>query len=98
MSPMQVTVRRILSRLLPAGPVDAARQMALMALAYFAYRLTRGWIDDPMGAAQAFSNARELIHIEQSLGVFVEPAVQDWAESVRPLMDFSSWMYINAQT
>jgi hypothetical protein len=78
--------------------VDAARQMLLMAIAYYGYRLTRGWIDDPMGATAAFRNARELISIEQSLGIFVEPAVQAWASSNRAILDFSSWMYINAQS
>jgi PAP2 superfamily len=95
---MHARPRRLAARLLPAGPVDAARQVALMALAYFAYRLTRGWIDDPMGAAEAFANARELIRIEQGLGIFVEPRVQDWAESMPAIVDASSWMYVNTQS
>jgi hypothetical protein len=85
-------------RLLPAGPVDAARQVLLMAIAYLGYRLTRGAIDDPRGAVEAFGNARELIHIEQSLGIFVEASVQDWAESRPAIIDFASWMYINTQS
>ncbi len=78
--------------------MDAARQVLLLAIAYFGYRLTRGAIDDPRGAVEAFGNARELIHIEQSLGIFVEASVQDWAESRPAIMDFASWMYINTQS
>jgi hypothetical protein len=88
---------RLHTRLLPQGPVDAARQVALMALAYYAYRYTRGWADDPATTAEAFSNAREVIHIEQGLGIFVEHSVQAWTETVPIISDFAGWMYINVQ-
>jgi hypothetical protein len=86
------------ARLLPRGPVDVLRQVLLFVLAYYAYRLVRGWVDDPMGAALAFENARELIHLEQALGVFVEPSVQAWAATKPLIIDIASWLYINAQT
>ena len=57
------------------------RQVLLFAAAYYAYRLVRGWIDDPQGATVAFDNARHLIHLEQTLGFFVEPSVQAWAST-----------------
>jgi hypothetical protein len=86
------------TRLLPRGPLDLAGQLALFAVAYYAYRVTRGWIDDPQGAAVAFQNARGLIHIEQSLGIFVEPSVQAWADARPAILDLASWTYLNAQT
>jgi hypothetical protein len=88
---------RLRTRVFPQGPVDAARQVALMALAYYAYRYTRGWADDPAATAQAFANGREVIHIEQSLGIFVERSVQAWTETVPVISDFAGWMYINVQ-
>ena len=88
----------IRTRVLPHGPLDLLWQIALMMAAYYAYRITRGWIDDPQGAAVAFKNARSLIHIEQSLGIFVEPSVQAWADTKPAVVDFASWMYLNAQT
>ena len=74
------------------------RQVLLFFLAYNAYRLVRGAADDPAGAAMAFDNARALIDVEQSLGLFVEPAVQAWSQGTNFLEDVASWVYINAQT
>ena len=56
-------------------------QVLLFAVAYYGYRLVRGWIDDPQGATVAFDNARHVIHVEQTLGFFVEPSVQAWASA-----------------
>ena len=64
------------ARLLPNGPLDALRQVLLVALGYYAYRLTRGLVDDPTSAAVAYDHARGIISVEQSLHVFVEPHVQ----------------------
>lgn len=83
-------------RLLPHGPGDLARQVLIFAAAYYAYRLTRGVVDDPAAATQAFENARALISIERTLGLFVEPTLQ--AATGGLLLDFASWMYINTQT
>jgi hypothetical protein len=94
---MLARLRFIQARLLPRGPVDVVRQVLLFAAAYYGYRLVRGAVDDPLGAAAAFKNARELIHVEQSLGIFVEPSVQAWAASKPVIIDFASWVYINAQ-
>jgi PAP2 superfamily len=85
------------ARLLPRGPVDAARQVLLFGMAYYGYRLVRGAVDDPVGAAVAFRHSREIIHFEQSLGIFVEPSIQEWVSSQHLLIDFASWMYLNAQ-
>jgi membrane-associated phospholipid phosphatase len=91
-------VRALQARLLPHGWFDLVRQVLLFFLAYNAYRLVRGAADDPAGAAVAFDNARALIDIEQSLGLFIEPAVQAWSQGTNILEDVASWVYINAQT
>jgi hypothetical protein len=94
---MQARLRDITARLLPRGPWDVVRQVLLLGLAYYVYRVARGAVDDPAGAAVAFANGREHIHIEQSLGIFAEPSVQAWASSNPVIVDAASWMYVNAQ-
>lgn len=74
------------------------RQIALFATAYYVYRLTRGWIDGPQGAAIAFDNARDLIGIESALGLFFEPSVHSFFRDVDPLIWFANLVYMNAQT
>jgi hypothetical protein len=88
--------RLLHTRVLPHGWPDVLRQVALVALAYGAYSLVRGLVAGD--GAVAFQHARELIQIERSLHVFVEPSIQAWASGSRLLMDFSSWLYVNAQT
>jgi hypothetical protein len=90
--------RTLQSRLLPHGVLDVVRQVALFFIAYYAYRLVRGMVDDPAGAAKAFQNARDLIGIERSLHVFVEQSIQSWADTKPALIDAANWIYLNAQT
>ena len=86
------------ARLLPNGLLDALRQVLLVALGYYAYRVTRGLVDDPTSAVVAYDHARGIISVEQSLHVFIEPHVQHFAETVPGLDEFTSWMYVNAQS
>jgi hypothetical protein len=86
------------ARLLPNGPLDVVRQVVLFMAAYQLYRLTRGLVNDPAAATTAFSNARDLIGVEQALNIFVEPSLQTFAAGQQWLLDGASWMYINAQT
>ena len=95
---MVARVRELQARLLPHGPLDVVRQVLLFFVAYNAYRLVRGMADDPGVTAAAFEHARALIGIERGLHVFVEPAVQGWADGSRFVIDAASWLYINAQT
>jgi hypothetical protein len=95
---MVARVRSLQTRLLPHGFLDVARQVLLFFVAYNGYRLVRGMADDPGVTASAFQHARDLINAEQTLGIFVEPAIQGWALSSGPVIDAASWMYINAQT
>jgi membrane-associated phospholipid phosphatase len=94
---MLARLRFVQARLFPRGPVDAVRQVMLFAAAYYGYRVVRGAVDDPVGAATAFKNARELIGIERSLHIFAEPSVQAWATTKPAIIDVASWIYINAQ-
>ena len=83
------------SRLLPNGWLDALRQLALFAAAYYLYRLVRGLVDGK--AAAAFANARDLVEIERSIGLFFEPHLQAWAlGSAGVLIDGANWMYVNS--
>jgi cytochrome bd-type quinol oxidase subunit 2 len=54
----------------------------------------RGQVDGR--AAAAFENARHIAGAEQSLGLFVEPAVHAWAEAHAWVIDAASWMYVNS--
>jgi PAP2 superfamily len=94
---MLVRVRPITARLFPHGPVDVLRQVLLFAAAYYAYRLTRGWIDDGQGAAVAFENARHLINFEQSTHLFFERDVQQFTNGWELARDVASLLYMNAQ-
>jgi PAP2 superfamily len=87
-----------LARLLPHGPLDFVRQVVLFVAAFQLYRVVRGLADDPEAATAAFSNARDLIHVEQALNIFVEPSLQAFASGQEWLLDGAAWMYINTQT
>jgi hypothetical protein len=92
---MVARVRSLEDRLLPHGWLDAIRQLTLFALAYFAYRLVRGFAEGDAGAA--FAHARDLIALERSLHLFVEPSVQAWASGSHFVILVASWLYVNAQ-
>jgi hypothetical protein len=92
---MLARARSLQARALPNGSLDVLRQIALFATAYYAYRLVRGAVDGR--AASAFQHGRELINVERTLHVFIEPTVQAWASGSTVLIDAASWVYINAQ-
>jgi membrane-associated phospholipid phosphatase len=87
-------VWRLSGRWLPNGWLDALRQLALFAGAYYLYRLVRGFVDGQAGLA--FENARTLVDIERSLGLFFEPGLQAWARGEEWLLMFANWMYVNS--
>ena len=83
------------SRWLPNGWLDALRQLALFAGAYYVYRIVRGMVDGR--ASAAFENARDIISAERSMGMFFEEDFQEWALSdARWLVDGANWMYVNS--
>ena len=93
---MVARARVLQARVLPHGWSDALRQVSLFFLAYLAYRLARGLVAGQ--ATAAFQHARELISLERTLHLFVEPSVQAWASGSHFLMVTASWLYVNAQT
>jgi hypothetical protein len=93
---MVARARLLQARLLPGGWLDVLRQVALFAVAYLAYRVVRGLVEGDANAA--FAHARDVISLELTLHIFVEPSIQTWASGSRSLMDFLSWLYVNAQT
>jgi len=93
---MLARARVLQARALPHGWLDALRQVSLFGAAYLAYRLVRGLVEGDANAA--FAHARDLISLERTLHVFVEPSIQAWASGSHFVMVLSSWLYVNAQT
>ena len=93
---MVARLRFMQARVLPHGWVDVLRQIVLFGAAYLGYSLVRGLVEGKTSAA--FQHARDLIQVERTLHLFVEPSIQAWASGSHVLMDFSSWLYVNAQT
>ena len=85
---------RLSGRWLPNGWLDAIRQLALFAAAYYLYRVVRGLVDGQAGLA--FENARALVDIERTLGLFFEPGLQAWTRAQDWLLVFANWMYVNS--
>ena len=46
--------------------------------------------------AAAFSNARAIVDVEQSTGLFFEQGLQAWAMGQRVLIDMANFMYVNS--
>src|SRR5256885_7769904 len=80
--------------LLPHGTLDLLRQIVLFCGAYCLYRLVRGMIDGR--TVEAFDNARQVIGIEQSLGLFFEPSVNAFATTHEAIADAAAWIYVNS--
>jgi len=92
---MLARVRVLQARVLPHGWLDVLRQVLLFGLAYLAYRLVRGLVENDANAA--FAHARDLISLERTLHLFIEPSVQTWASGSHFVMALASWLYVNAQ-
>jgi PAP2 superfamily len=94
--PRSLTLAEIQARLLPKGWLDVLRQIALFGAAYLCYSAVRGMAE--VQTAVAFDHTREVIQLERTLHIFVEPSIQAWAMGSRALIDIASWLYVNAQT
>jgi len=90
---MLARLRAVAPRALPNGWIDVARQVAIFGALYYGYRIVRGAIDGHTTAA-AFEHARDIIGIERSLHLFIEPAVQAWGTSTGWVSDIASWLYV----
>jgi hypothetical protein len=92
---MRARLRLLGARHLPAGWPDVPRQMLVFGSAYVCYRAVASLADSDPGAA--FAHARDVIGLERTLHVFVEPQVQAWASGSHLLITIASWVYVNAQ-
>jgi hypothetical protein len=81
-------------RWLPKGGSDALLQLSLFVAADILYETVRGVAES--NAATAFSNARSIVDLEQSTGLFFEHGLQTWAMGQRVLIDFANFMYVNS--
>jgi hypothetical protein len=93
---MVARARLLQARVLPKGWLDVLRQISLFAAVYIVYSLARGLVEGR--ATAAFQHARELISLERTLHLFVEPSVQAWASGSHLVMVVASWLYVNGQT
>ena len=81
-------------RWLPKGGSDALLQLSLFVMADILYETVRGVAES--NAATAFNNARSIVELEQSTGLFFEQGLQTWAMGQRALIDFANFMYVNS--
>ena len=81
-------------RWLPKGGSDALLQLSLFVMADILYETVRGVSES--NAAVAFNNARSIVELEQSTGLFFEQGLQAWAMGQRALIDFANFMYVNS--
>jgi hypothetical protein len=81
------------SSLLPRGPLDLLIQLALLAVAYWAWRHARGAVDGSMSLS--FSHARDLVSAERSVGLLLEPSLQHWALNAGWPAEVARWGYAN---
>ncbi|NQW18811.1 MAG: phosphatase PAP2 family protein [Chloroflexi bacterium] len=85
---------RVLTFVKPAVP--HTREFAIIGAAYAVYMLIRALliIDAPI---VPFENAKTVVALEQSLGVFWEPAAQAWAlDNLHSAVVIANWVYIFA--
>ena len=81
-------------RWLPKGGSDALLQLSLFVFADILYETVRGLSES--NAAVAFNNARSIVEVEQSTGLFFEQGLQAWAMGQRVLIDVANFMYVNS--
>jgi hypothetical protein len=82
-----------MKRLLPRGPVDLLVQFVVLAAAYWVWRHARGAVDGSLGLS--FSHARDLVDAERSVGLLIEPGLQNWAVDAGWPADVARWGYAN---
>jgi hypothetical protein len=79
---------------LPHGWRDLFRQIVLFVVAYQGYQVVRGIADSH--PATALANGTHIIHLEQSLGAFFEPAFQQAFLNHQWIIDLANWSYFNS--
>ena len=83
------------ARVLPHGPLDLARQLAIWFGFLYAYRYTRGVADrDPF---KAFHNGLRVADVEHRLTGLWELSLQSYVASSGLLRELTSWTYWHSQ-
>jgi membrane-associated phospholipid phosphatase len=82
-------------RILPHGPLDLVRQLAIWLGFLYAYRYTRGIADrDPF---KAFHNGLRVADVEHRLTGLWELSIQSFVGSSGILRDLTAWTYWHSQ-
>ncbi|MDA0270790.1 MAG: phosphatase PAP2 family protein [Chloroflexi bacterium] len=66
-------------------------EVALVVVGFLAYFLVRGCVVDRTG--EALENARWIINLQKSMGIFVEPAINEWALASDLRVQFFNFVY-----
>ena len=66
-------------------------ELGLVILGFLLYFLVRGAAQDATG--MALENARNIIRLEATLGVFIEPHINVWAQESEPLRRIANFVY-----
>jgi hypothetical protein len=66
-------------------------ELVVVVLAFLLYFFIRGAVVDR--EADAFANARELVDLERSLGMYWESGMQGWIVGSEPLIRLVNWVY-----
>jgi membrane-associated phospholipid phosphatase len=83
------------ARILPHGPLDLLRQLAIWLGFLYAYRYTRGIADrDPF---KAFHNGLRVADVEHRLTGLWELSLQSYVASSGLLRELTSWTYWHSQ-
>ena len=90
---MRATLAKI-GRWLPHGWGDAGKQLGLFALADVCYETVRGIAEG--NANEAFANARAVIDVESSIGLFFEEGLQDAVMQQGWVVDIANFAYMNS--
>lgn len=72
--------------------LQLAGETVIVVLAYFSYFLVRGLVEGR--EAQAFRRAIDIIELEQALGIFWEPLLQEHLLRFDLLVNLANWTYI----
>jgi membrane-associated phospholipid phosphatase len=87
---------RALAAVLPRGPRDLLKQVAIVSMFDIAYEASRVLASGDRVSAMA--HARSVVGAERSLGIFHELSVQRFAmHSPGIVLDIANWTYFNAQ-
>ena len=93
MAPIVSQIARVCSAIILGSWRSHVLELTLYVGIYLLYLITRGLI--LAGDGVALANAERIIALEQSLGLFREPAWQQWVlANSQPLAIFLNWVYI----